>query len=173
MTTLPPLAVADDHVAYVELRQHQRADLAGERALGLEVAVLGAELERGATGTADHQRHPDLAVRHVAHLRGRVDDLIDRQQREVERHHLDYGAEPDHRRADPDPGKAQLGDRGVDDAHGAELLQQAAADLVGALVDSDLLTHEEDAIVQLHLFPERLVQRVAVGEGRHQLASGA
>jgi hypothetical protein len=44
------------------------------------------------------------------------------------------GAQPAHRRADADAGKAMLGDRRIDHALGAELLQQALRDLVGALI---------------------------------------
>ena len=45
---LAALAVAGDHVAHVELGQERRRHLAGERALVLPVAVLGAERERRA-----------------------------------------------------------------------------------------------------------------------------
>ena len=47
---LTPLGVADDHVLHVELGQHRRAHLAGERALVLPVAVLRAEPRSGAVG---------------------------------------------------------------------------------------------------------------------------
>ena len=77
------------------------------------------------------------------------------------------GTEPDHRRADADAGEPELGDRRVDDAPLAELLEQALGDLVGALVDADFLAHEEDAVVPLHLFAQRLVERVSVGDDRH------
>jgi hypothetical protein len=48
-----------------------------------------------------------------------------------------------HRRADADAGKAMLGDRRIDHALGAEFLQQALGDLVGALIFGDLLAHHE------------------------------
>ena len=47
---LAPLAVAADHVAHVELGEERRRHLAGERALVLPVAVLGAEGERQVVG---------------------------------------------------------------------------------------------------------------------------
>ena len=50
---------------------------------------------------------------------------------------------------------------------GPELVEQPAAHLVGALVDADLLAHEEDVGVALHLLAEGLVQRVAVGDDWH------
>src|SRR5216117_3747752 len=62
--------------------------------------VLRGELVRGAAGTADDERHVVLAARHVVELRRRVDDLVQGQQREVERHHLDHRPQPHHGRAD-------------------------------------------------------------------------
>ena len=119
-------------------------------------------------GPAHDQRHLELAARHVEHLRGAVDDLVHRQHREVPRHHLDDRAQAHHRRADADAGEALLGDRRVDDAALAELLQQPAADLVGALVDPDFLAHQEDVRVALHLLAQRLVEGVTVGDQRHR-----
>ena len=49
---------------------------------------------------------------------------------------------------------------------GSELVEQPAADLVGALIDPDLLSHEEDAVVPLHLLAESLIQGVAY-QSRH------
>ena len=44
----PALGVADDHVGHPEPFEHRRADLAGERTLLFEVAVLRAESDRDA-----------------------------------------------------------------------------------------------------------------------------
>ncbi len=129
--------------------------------------VLGRELERRAVGAAEDDRDVVLSSRHVEHLRSGVHDLVEREQGEVPRHELDDGPEPDHRRADPDAGEAELGDGRVDDAHLAELLEEPLRDLVRALVDADLLPHEEDAVVAVHLFAERLVEGVAVGDYGH------
>ena len=52
-------------------------------------------------------------------------------------------------------------------AHLAELLEESLRDLVGAVVQTDLLSHEEDAVVVVHLFAQGLVQRVAVGDDGH------
>ena len=57
------------------------------------------------------------------------------------------GFRPAEGRADAEAGEAVLGDRRVDHPLGAELLQQALADLVGALVLGDLLAHQEDLFV--------------------------
>ena len=125
------------------------------------------ELQRRAVRAAEDDRDVELAARHVEHLRRGVHDLVEREQREVPRHELDDRPQPDHRRADADAGEAELGDRRVDDAHLAELLEQPLRDLVGALVDGDFLAHEEDAVVALHLLAQRLVQRVAIRDDWH------
>ena len=129
--------------------------------------VLRGELQRGAVRAAEHDRHLVLAARHVEHLRGGVHDLVEREQREVPGHELDDRAQPDHRRADADAGESELGDRRVDDAHLAELLEESLGDLVRALVDGDFLAHEEDAIVALHLLANGGAEGVSVCDYRH------
>src|SRR4029078_6983083 len=47
---LPPLRMADDDVADLERREHQRRDLAGERALVVGIQVLRAERVRDLVG---------------------------------------------------------------------------------------------------------------------------
>src|SRR3546814_11547322 len=74
-----------------------------------------------------------LTAGHVMGLGGGVDDLVDRLHGEVEGHELDDGPEAVHRRADAEAGEAVLGDRRVDHAARAELVEQAQAHLVGAL----------------------------------------
>ena len=78
-----------------------------------------------------------------------------------EAHELDDRPQPHHRRADAEPGEAGLADRRVDDALGAELLEHALADLVGAVVLGDFLAHEEDVLVALHLLGHRLAEGFA------------
>ncbi len=50
---------------------------------------------------------------------------------------------------------------------GAELLQEPLGDLVGALVEPDLLADDEDARIALHLLAQGQVERFAVGHHRH------
>src|SRR6185437_6422726 len=56
-----------------------------------------------------------------------------------------------------------FGDRRVDDPARPEFLQQALADLVGALVLRDLLAEQEDAVVAPHLLSDRVAQGLAHG----------
>ena len=64
---------------------------------------------------------------------------------------------------DADAGKALLGDGRVDHALVAELLEQALADLVGALVLRHLLAHQEHVLVAAHLLGHGIAQRLAHG----------
>ena len=132
------------------------------------VRVRRAELVAGALRHAHHQRHLDLAAEHVADRRRVVDDLVHRQQREVDRHELDDGAQAGHRRADAHADDRVLGDRRVAHALLAELLEQAGGDLEGAVEDADVLAHEHDVRVALHLLAQRGVQRLAVAHDGHR-----
>ena len=129
--------------------------------------MLCAELERRSARPSEHGRNADLSGRHVAHLGRRVHQLVDREKGEVPGHELDHRAEAHHRGTDTDTGKPQLGDGRVHHPHGPELVEQAAAHLVRALVHPDLLAHQEDVGVPLHLLAERLVEGITVGECRH------
>jgi hypothetical protein len=68
--------------------------------------------------------------------------------------------------ANAETGEAVLGDRRVDDALGAELLEQALAHLVGALIFGDFLAHQEDLGIAAHFLGHRIAQGFAHGVGR-------
>jgi hypothetical protein len=79
---------------------------------------------------------------------------------EIERHELDDRLQSRHGRADTKTGKAVFGDRGVDHPLVAELLQQVAADLVGALVLGHFLAHQEDVRIAAHFLGHGVAQGV-------------
>src|SRR5262249_61596283 len=58
----------------------------------------------------------------------------------------------------------------------AEVLQHDLGDLVGAVVGADLLTHQEDGVVALHLLAHGLAERFAKRDDttrlRHRRARG-
>ena len=109
------------------------------------VRVLGGELPTRAGGHPDHERHGELPAGHVSQRRRGVDDLVERQQAEVDRHHLDDRAQPAQRRADPDADEPQLRQRRVAHPLGPELLEQALGRGIGAAVAADVLAHQDDA----------------------------
>src|SRR5438445_13337013 len=127
--------------------------------------MLSAQLVRGRSRPANHDRHTDLSSGHVADLRRVVHNLIHREDREVKGHHLDHGTKSGHGGADGQAGKSQFGDRRIDDAPGAELFQEALADLEGALIIGNILADQKDLLVTLHLFPQSLVERFPIGKG--------
>ena len=131
---------------------------------GIALRVLGCDAGGCAVGAAEDDRAAHLAARHVKRLGGRVDDLVDRLHGEVPGHELDDRLQAREGRADADAGKALFGDRRVDHALGAELVEQALADLVGALVLGDFLAHQEDIAIAAHLFGHRVAQRFAHGD---------
>src|SRR6267143_1404186 len=139
----------------------------GEPALPC-LRVLGRELQRRPIGAAEDDRQRDLAARHVQHLGGGIHDLVECEQGEVPGHELDDGPQPTHRRSHADARESQLRDWRVDDALRAELLQQSAAHLVGALIDAHLFAHQQDVGIALHLLAQRLIQCVSVSKGGHQ-----
>ena len=106
-------------------------------------------------------------------VRGVVDDLVQREQREVDRHQLDDRAQAGHGRADAHADDRVLGDRRVAHALLAELLEQAVGDLERAVEDPDVLAHEDHVLVALHLLAQRLVERLAVAHRPRQSAAAS
>ena len=56
-------------------------------------------------------------------LRGRIEHLIEREEGKVPGHELDDRTEPNHGGPDAHPGKPQLRDWRIDDAHFTEFLE--------------------------------------------------
>src|SRR5690606_32501342 len=123
--------------------------------------------QRGARRSTEADRALEFARGHVVDLRRAVEDLVHRQDREVERHELDDRAQPEHRCTYAETGKAELRDRRIDDALLTETIEQALRDLVRAVVEPDFLTHQEDVGIALHFLSERLVQRLAICQYSH------
>ena len=96
-----------------------------------------------------------------------VDDLIEGEQREVDRHQLHHRSQARHRRADPHADDRVLGDRRVAHAALPELLEQAVGDLEGAAEDADVLAHEEHPLVAGQLLPQPRVESLAIAHLRH------
>ena len=91
--------------------------------------------------------HVELAAGHVQQGGGVVQDLVEREQAEVDRHDLDDRPHPAERGADAGADERRLRQRRVADPLRAELLQQAEADREAAAVAADVLAHEEDPLV--------------------------
>ena len=105
-----------------------------------------------------HQRHGRLATEHVAVLGALVGQLVHRERREVDVHDLSHGLHAGHRGADAGAGDGRLADGRVAHSLGAEVVVQPARDGVRAAVEADVLAHDEDALVALHLLAQGLVE---------------
>jgi len=129
--------------------------------------VLRAELVPAAAGHTDDQRDAGVAAKHVAHLGRMVDDLVGCQQREVDGHDLDHRAQAGQRGAHTHTHEAIFGDGRVLHPAFAELLEQPLRHFERAVVQADVLAHQEHAVVALHFLAQRLIQRLAVADDRH------
>ena len=137
------------------------------------VRVRGAELVAPALRETHHDRDLHLSAEHVVDVRCRVDDLVHREQGEVDGHDLDDRPKPRHRCSDPHADDRVLGDGRVADTLLAELLEQPLSHLEGALEDADVLAHEKDRLVALHLLPQREVEGLPVAHHCHQVCSSS
>jgi len=113
--------------------RHLQPRHVGEEALQ-RLRVLGRQVLGRAVGPAEHDGHGNLAARHVEHLGGVVDHLVDGHQGEIEGHELDDGPQPRHGRPHAETGESFLGDGRVHHPPGAERVPQPLADLVSAVV---------------------------------------
>src|SRR2546426_5124374 len=101
-------------------------------------------------------------------FRSLVDELVHREGDEVEDLDLDDGPEPGDRRAHAGAHERRLRDRRVAHAVLAEALAEPARHAEDAADQADVLPHDEDPLVALHLGLERLVERL----GHRELAPG-
>ena len=86
--------------------------------------MLRRELAAGAGRHADDQRDAELSAGHVTDGRRVVDDLVERQQAEIDRHHLDDRPHAAEGRADAGADERGLRQRRVADPLRPELLEQ-------------------------------------------------
>eukprot|EP00053_Salpingoeca_punica_P008562 m.76658 g.76658 ORF g.76658 m.76658 type:complete len:418 (+) comp14651_c0_seq1:227-1480(+) len=156
------------------LRRVGRDDLEA-RAVGVPRAealrVLGTDAGRRAVGAAEDDGAGEHAVGHVVGLGGRVDHVVDGLHGEVEGHELADRAEAGHGCADGHASETHLRDGRVDHSVATKRLQQAAADLICAVVLADLLAHEDDLLIAPHLVLHG--QRQGIANGHLGLDGGA
>ena len=84
-----------------------------------------------------------------------IDDLVEGAGDEIGKLHLGNGPVAAHRRADADADDGRLGNRRVDDARLAELLEQPLGHAEGAAVRADVLAEHEHLRVAPHFLGER------------------
>ena len=137
------------------------------------LGMLGRVALARAALRADHQRHLDLAAEHVAHLGDLVDDLVHADAGEVDEHDLGHGHEAGERGAEGGADDRGLGDRGVDQALPAELVEEALRDGHGAAELPDVLADHEHPFVPAELLAQREADRLAVAHLHARAAAAA
>src|SRR5216684_6225951 len=136
--------------------------------IGFEaLAMLCTELMACALRCAYNHRHLGVAAEHVMNLGGVVDDLIDREQAEIDRHQLDNWLEPAHRGADSGADYREFRNRRVTDALFAVDSKQPVGDLECAAEVTDLLAHDEDALIAVEFIAQGLVECFPISDLGH------
>jgi hypothetical protein len=109
----------------------------------------------------------ELPARHVEHLGGGVDNLIGGEDREIESHKLDHGAQAYHRRAHAETCEAEFRDRRINHALLAKLFQQPLRNFVRALISGHFFAEQKHVLIAVHLFAKRLIQSLANRDYSH------
>ena len=146
-------------------------DVAEQRVEGL--GVLGGAAEPRADAGEHDERNLDLPAEHVAHLGGVVEQLVHADADEIDEHQLGDGAHTGGSGADGGAHEGSFGERGVQHALVAELLNQAAggaeraapgvhdAQMLAAGAAGDFLAHDDDGGVATHFLDEGFIDGFA------------
>ena len=128
----------------------------------LRVIQTAAHVAAARRANDDRHRHPPAAS--ISKRRRLIDDLIEAAADEIGELHLGDRAIPALRRADADADDRRLGDRRVEAARLAELVDDALRDAEGAAVRTDVLAEHEHLRIAPHLFDERFADGFQVGD---------
>src|SRR5260370_23395069 len=93
-----------------------------------------------------------------------VADVVEGAGDEI--HELEFGdwAHAGERRSESRAHDGRLGDGRVDDALGAEAVDETVGDFEGAAVNADVFAEAEDGRIAVHFFPDSLADGFEVGE---------
>ena len=103
----------------------------------------------------------------IVRFRDHVADLVHGAGDEVHKLKLSNRAHACERCAKCRTDDGRLGDRRVDHAFRAEVINEAVGDFESPAIDSDVLTNAEDSGVALHFFPYTLANRFQICQLRH------
>jgi hypothetical protein len=145
---------------HFQARDHHRPVL---HALG----VLGAKTGATSVGGADHEGEAHLTAGHVTALGDLVRDDVPANGEKVGEHDLGDDRHPGHGRPHRRPQDRLLGDRGVPDALGPELVDQADRGLEHATGCGDVLAQHHQGRVASHLLGDAVGHGVPVAQFRH------
>ncbi len=161
-------AVAQQMVGVLRRRRHGEPQPGSVHDPGFEaLRMLGSGRAPGPALRAQDHRHADLPPEHVADLGGLVGHLVHGEAEEVDIHEFRDRSQPRHGSADGGADDSRLADRRVEQAFGAELVDQVLGDPVGAAIEPDLLADDDDGRVGPHSILQGLAERIAVGDLCH------
>ncbi len=140
--------------------------------------MLRSGIEAGTEHGADHQWCFSLATEHVAELGGLIENLVEANTEKVDEHQLGDRPQSRHRGASRHAHDSAFGDRGIDYTMTAELADQAARythdasiGIIAAAAASTaghIFSNNDDTSVATHLGPQRVVERLTIGNLRHE-----
>src|SRR5215210_9057116 len=118
--------------------------------------MLGRIRVPAASEGHEYYGDPHASARLVVDLGHVVVDLVHANAKKVYEHQLDDRPHALHGRSDPGPDEGRLRYRRVHDSVGTEPFEQAGRRAEDAAQASDVLAHEEDRVVALHLLRDAL-----------------
>ena len=137
------------------------AGIVDEPHLGI-LRVEGAAVDVSAAGAAQDERSGRAPE--VVRFRDHVGDLVEGAADEVHELKFGDGAHAGERGSEGRADDGGLGDGRVDDALGAEAVDESVGDFEGAAVNADVFAEAEDGGVAVHFFPDSLADGFEVGE---------
>ena len=132
------------------------------------LAMVEGAADAAAVGRADDHRHIPIAGGAVPEEGGLVDDLIEGGMDEIRKLHLGDRDEVVERHAQRQTDDRGLGQRRVDHAQLAELLVEPIGGQEDAPLGTDVLAHDDHALVALHLAADRVANRFEQVQFRHR-----
>src|SRR4026209_2302507 len=128
------------------------------RSIAAPSALLGAY----------HDRNRHRTAGHITKLGGLIHDLIRGHKREIHEQDLHHGPHSGHRCPDAETHEAGFADGRVTHPVRAEFVDEIFGHAKDTAVVADILAHQKDLRIRLHLLTECFVQGLSVGEGWHK-----
>ena len=121
-----------------------------------------AAVNIAAAGAANHQRRGRAPA--IVSLGDHVDDLVEGAADEIHELELGHRTHAGERGAEGRAHDGGFRDGRVDDALGAEAVDEAVGDFERAAVDADVFAEAEDGGIALHFLPDSLADGFEIGE---------
>ena len=129
--------------------------------------MLCAKAHPAAIARTDHQRTSQLAIRHVAHLRHFVGDIVETDGQEISEHDFSDRSQARHRGPHGSAKDGLLGDGRISHTERPELLVQPDRCLEHAASLADILAEEDDAVIAFHFLRDAARYGVTICQFRH------